>query len=209
MAGDGRLLSRGVRAVAAGLVLCMVTSLCTLAGSCEDIRGRVVRLHVLAHSDSEADQALKLKVRDTVTALAAGMFDDTADAADALAAIEDKLPVLQAAAQQTVADEGYTYPVTVQICRMYFTTRQYDSGTLPAGVYDALRVTIGAGAGHNWWCVVFPPICVAAAAEAPTLDEVLPPAEEDIVTDAPQYEVRFKVVELFEGLCERVGSWFA
>lgn len=118
---------------------------------------------------------------------------------------------------RVIADAGYDYDVEISLCNMYFTTRFYDgvnggeSVTLPAGMYDAVRIVIGEGAGRNWWCVVFPPLCVSAAQESgdsATLDDVLDPEQEEIVTEPGKYEVRFKIVEIFEDLCHRISGWF-
>lgn len=201
-------VNRLVRAVAIALVLSLSVSLCGFAGECEEIRGRVLRLHVLANSNSEEDQALKLKVRDTVVEKAAGLFDTATDEGEALAQARERLPEIEAAAQQRVYDEGYAYEVHAQLCEMYFTTRQYETVTLPAGLYDALRITIGTGEGKNWWCVVFPPMCVSAATQAAELSDVLEPEQEEIVTQPKKYEVRFKVVELFEGVRRQLNDWF-
>ena len=118
------------KAVALGLVLTLILSLCGFtwgfAKNCDEIRQKVVRLHVLANSDSEEDQALKLKVRDTVTETAAGLFDTAGDAGEALEVAREQLPAILEAAQQRVCDEGYDYPVGAELTRMYFTTRTYD-----------------------------------------------------------------------------------
>ena len=201
-------MSKLLRALALALSLSLALSLCGFAGECEEIRGRVLRLHALAISDSQEDQALKLKVRDAVVETAAGLFDTAADEAEALEQAKARLPEIEAAAQQRVYDEGFDYKVQVTLVNMYFTTRQYETVTLPAGFYDALRVTIGAGEGHNWWCVVFPPMCVSAATEAAELADVLDPEQEEIVTSPQKYEVRFKLVEVLEGIGRQFQAWF-
>lgn len=202
------IASRLVRAVALALVLSLVVSLCGFTGECTQIRERVLRLHVLANSNTEEDQALKLKVRDTVIATAANLFDTVSDEGEALVQAEQHLDEIQAAAQQRVYDEGYTYSVKAELCSMYFNTRHYDTVTLPAGVYDALRITIGEAKGKNWWCVVFPPMCVSAASEAAELSDVLDEEQQEIVTEPDKYEVRFKIVEVIEDLTERFRHWF-
>lgn len=194
---------RWIRAISGGLLLCLMLSVCGVYGECQGIRDSVVRLHILANSDSAADQALKLQVRDAVLEAAAGWLDGAADAGEALMLAQQQLPRLQAAAQQTVRDAGYSYPVKAQLCRMYFTTRQYDTVTLPAGVYDAVRFTIGAGEGHNWWCVVFPPMCVGTSVKESTLTDVLDSSQQSLVTGGSRYAVRFKVVEWVEWLLSR------
>lgn len=195
-------MSKFCKALAWGLTACLVLSLCGFGGQCADIREKVVRVHVLANSDSEEDQALKLRVRDAVLTAAEGMLENCNDREQALEAIEAHIPELTAAAKRQIASEGGDYPVKVSLCRMYFTTREYDSGTLPAGVYDALRVEIGEAVGQNWWCVVFPTICLPASGGS--WDSVLTPGETDIVENPERYVVGFKVVEWWESLCE----WF-
>ena len=189
-----------IKAITGGLALCLLLSLGGLYGRCEGVRQRVVRLHVLAHSDSREDQALKLQVRDAVVQAAAGWLDGAATTEEALAAAEARLPALEAVARQTVQTAGYDYPVRVELTRMYFTTRQYDTVTLPAGIYDAVRVTIGAGAGQNWWCVVYPPLCAGAATDRSTLSQVLDPSQEALVSGGDRYIVKFKVMEWLEAL---------
>lgn len=200
--------SKFLRALALALSISLALSLCGFAGECNEIRGRVLRLHVLANSDSEEDQALKLKVRDTIVETAAGLFDTAGNEAEALEQAKKRLPEIEAAAQQRVYDEGYDYEVHATLVNMYFTTRQYETVTLPAGFYDALRITIGSGEGHNWWCVVFPPMCVSAATQAAELSDVLEPEQEEIVTSPQKYEVRFKIVEVFEGIGRQFSEWF-
>ncbi len=190
------------RAGVGGLCLCVLLSLCGFAANCAVVRDRVVRLHILANSDSESDQTLKLLVRDAVVEAAAGWLDDAPDIAAAQAVVTQRLPALQAVAQQTVYDAGYDYPVEAELTPMYFTTRQYDTVTMPAGVYEAVRFTIGAGAGKNWWCVVYPPLCAGAAIKPDPLCDVLDSTQTRIVTGGERYVVRFKVVEWLQGLAQ-------
>lgn len=197
-----------IRAIAAALILSLMISICGFSGECNEIRQRVLRLHVLANSDSKEDQELKLKVRDRVVDTAAGLFDTARNEGEALKLAEESLDSIEAAAQQCVYDLGYTYRVKAELVDMYFTTRQYDTVTLPAGVYDALRITIGEGKGKNWWCVVFPPMCVSAATDASELSDVLDPGQEEIVTKPQKYEIRLKVVEIFEEIANFFRNLF-
>ena len=184
---------RIIKAVCGGLVLCLLISICTVYGQAAGVREQVVRLHILPHSDSTADQTLKLQVRDAITAAATTWQADTPAAARAEAAAQ--LPHLQAVAEQTVRAAGCDLPVAVEMTRMYFTTRRYDTVTLPAGMYDAVRVTIGDGAGQNWWCMVYPPMCVGAATGRDTLDWA--PAQ-----DGGRYILRLKVLEWVESFLQ-------
>ena len=167
-------------------------SVLVFGAGCADLRAETVRLHVVAHSDSEADQALKLQVRDAVCAETAQLLDGCADQAEALTRLRAALPALETVAGEVVRAAGYDYPVRAELTTMRFATRTYDSGTFPAGVYDALRLTIGEGAGRNWWCVVYPPLCVSAAT---AVDESALSDAAASVTRTPRYAVRFKLVE--------------
>ncbi len=190
---------RWIVALSGGLVLCLLCSILGIYGQAQGVRDNVVRLHILANSDSTEDQTLKLQVRDALTEAAAGWLDGAESSAEALTLAEEHLPRLQQVAEQTVAAAGADYPVAVELKELYFTTRQYDTVTLPAGLYDAVQVTLGAGKGQNWWCVVFPPFCAGAAAEP---ERFLSPGQQEYVENGGRYEVRFKVVEWFESFCQ-------
>lgn len=130
------------------------------------LAGQVIRLHVLANSDTQADQELKLAVRDRVLEQAEGLYPQNATLEQARAILEDNLNALAAAGQQVVNEAGKDYPVTACLEQCWFPTKEYGDFALPAGEYTALRVVIGEGAGQNWWCVAFPPLCLGAATES-------------------------------------------
>ena len=160
---------------------------------------KVIRLHVLANSDSAADQALKLKVRDRVLAEARPMLTGVKTAAEAEAVLSQNLPALTEAARREIRSRGSSDPVRITLEDAWFPTRTYGAAALPAGTYRALRVVIGAGEGHNWWCVVFPSLCLPAVSEASLQTAGL--SEEDIalVTEgSPHYVFRFKTIEWWE-----------
>ena len=124
-----------------------------------ELAGQVIRLHVLANSDSQADQELKLAVRDRVLEQAEDLYPEDATLEQAREILEDNLDELAAAGQQVVDEAGKDYPVTAQLEECWFPTKKYENFALPAGEYTALRVVIGEGEGQNWWCVAFPPLC--------------------------------------------------
>lgn len=201
-------MARWIKALSLGLVLTLCLSLCGFSRDCADIRRQVLRVHILANSDNADDQQLKLSVRDAVIEAAAGLFDGVTQMPDAKAVAEARLEELCRVAQCAVYDAGYDYAVTANVTRMYFNTREYDTGTLPAGVYDALRIVIGKGKGRNWWCVAFPPLCVASATDhAATLSDVLTSKQQDMVEQPQKYAVRFKVVEWMEEIGQTVREW--
>lgn len=187
-----------------------VTNFTVFAQQCGDIRQKVFRLHILANSDSTADQALKLKVRDQILAVSGSLFATTGGKAEAEAEVKKNIGKIQQIAQQEVYKEGYKYPVHARIVHMYFNTRTYGNVTLPAGDYDALRITIGKAAGHNWWCVLFPPLCLPSAEGKQKMDDVLTGGEAGIVQNGGQtYVFKFKTVELFEDAKNWVAGLFA
>ena len=195
---------RWIKAVSGALVICLTLSVCQLHGTCESVREDVVRLHILANSDSAEDQALKLKVRDAILEASADWQEVAATPEEALALAKARLPHIQAVAQEVMAAEGYTYPVRAEVCRMYFTTRQYDTVTLPAGQYDAVRISIGEAEGQNWWCVMYPPLCVGAATNRKKATALWSDNQKKLVQGDSRYAVKFKVVEW----AQKIFSWF-
>ena len=153
------------KSICLAMILAVLFSFTGFAAQCEDIPEHVLRLHVLANSDSQEDQTLKLQVRDRILQESAGMLDGVRNKEEAEQRIRETLPALQRAAEDEIEQRGYTYPVTVELEQTYFPTREYEQVTLPAGTYEALRVCIGAAEGHNWWCVVFPSLCLPATSE--------------------------------------------
>lgn len=192
-----------------GLLAAAVLSVGVFAHQADGIKEQVLRLHVLANSNDEADQALKLKVRDRIVAQTGGLFDTTQNKEQAIDALQKQLPYIKMVAKDEIEKNGFSYDVQVEICNMYFNTREYDTVTMPAGDYDALRVTIGAGKGHNWWCVIFPPMCLPAASESEKLEDVLNEEQLGIVENKPKYEVKFKSLEIIEEVKHAVASWIS
>ena len=172
----------------------------------DELADKVVRLHVLANSDSEEDQALKLRVRDVVLERATAILEQSADRREAESRLRGQLLELERIAEEEIAAEGYDYPVTVNLENTDFPTKEYDGFTLPAGEYLALRVIIGEGKGRNWWCVVFPPLCTAASADVPASALAAGFSEEEVrlITEENQgYVLKFKAVEWWETLKEK------
>ena len=156
-------------------------------------------VHVLANSDSDADQALKLAVRDRVLAEAEARLEGVTGREEAERVLAASLEPLAKAGASAVAEAGYAYPVTVCLENCWFPTKEYDGFTLPAGEYLALRVVIGEGAGRNWWCVVFPPLCLGAVTEpAEEAMEALRSGERALIVGENEgYVLKFKLLELW------------
>ena len=165
---------------------------------------KLLRLHVVAASDSETDQAIKLQVRGRVLAAAARYTADANTAAEAAAALTTHLDELEEEAETCLAELGADEAVTVTLAREEFSTREYDTFALPAGQYETLRVVIGAGEGHNWWCVVFPSLCTAATAgeltQAAASAGLTQGQTRWITDDAADVRVRFRILELLQRL---------
>ena len=182
-----------------------VTLCAVLQAQSQRMADKIIRLHVVANSDTSADQAVKLAVRDAVLREAGRVLDGAEDPKQAVAA---QLPALEAAANAELQRQGSEDLARVSFRRELFPTREYDTFSLPAGVYDSLRVTIGQGEGHNWWCVIFPSLCVpttadgfaeAAAAGGFSTSEIR------LLTQAdPAYTVKFRSLELLQALKSRL-----
>ena len=175
-----------------------------------DLADSVLRLHVLANSDSQADQELKLKVRDGVLAEANAIFPRQADRAEAERILGENLERLAAAGAAVVAEEGYDYPVSACLQETWFPTKEYEDFALPAGRYQALRIVIGEGDGQNWWCVVFPPLCLGSVSETSAqtaLDAGMNEQQVALLTgESEGYIVKFKALELWEQLKKALQS---
>lgn len=183
-----------------------VISVLSFGKTCDNIRPQVLRLHVLANSDSKEDQALKLKVRDAVLNEGEKTLGSSLSKSDAQEKIKKCLPNLEKAAQDEIKRNGYSYSVSVEIGESFFPTKTYGDVTLPAGKYDAVRVLIGSAKGHNWWCVMFPNLCLPAAQTEPKMEDVLSKDEIKLVKSKPKYEIRFWIVEKYEQIKEKLAK---
>ena len=170
-----------------------------------EIYDSVIRLHVVANSDSEEDQALKLKVRDAILSASAEKLSKAETRDEAIALVYNELGNLEATARATIADEGYDYPVQIKLCEESYPTKEYESFCFPSGEYLSLQVLIGDAEGQNWWCVLFPPLCLSAATDKSSAEDAfisvgLTEEQYKIITetDSTTYEVRFKILETIE-----------
>ncbi len=170
----------------------------------EQIYDSVVRLHVIANSDSDADQALKLKVRDAVLAEMPLLLEGCDDRESALSSIAKSLGKIQEIAEEAVRENGFDYPVSVCLGKEEYPTKNYESACFPAGEYSSLQIKIGDADGKNWWCVLFPALCLSSArgAEQAFVEVGLSSEQYKIITetDNPKYKLRFKILEGIEGI---------
>ncbi len=165
---------------------------------------RVLRLHVVANSDSGSDQARKLLVRDAVLAEAGRLLEGVDDRRGAEQALAPHLEELAQAGADALARTGRTDPVRVELTDQWFPTKEYDGFSLPAGQYRALKVTIGEGKGRNWWCVVFPPLCMASVSEQSVesaAEGVLDQDQVALITGRDGgYVLKFRLIEWWQEL---------
>lgn len=188
--------------LAALCALCLSLCIGTWAqGRQQDISSSLVRLHVIAASDEKGEQELKLRVRDNVLEYLTPVLDGADSPEDAQRIINEELPNIKAAAEECA--EGRRVRVTLGA--EYYPTREYERFSLPAGQYQSLRVILGEGEGHNWWCVVFPPLCVSAAEQNKALD-AMSEDERALITEADGYELRFRIVELWGELMQLLNE---
>ena len=192
-------------AIAVALILLMCLSFLPVHGE-EAIYDTVVRLHVLANSDSEEDQALKLKVRDAVLAATEPIVRGCTTQEEAVEALSAHLDDLESAARAAIEAEGRTDAVSVLLGKEEYPTRVYEGCAFPAGEYVSLRVCIGDAAGQNWWCCLFPPLCLSAATAKSSNEDVfaqvgLSKDQYSIITETGKttYKIRFKLLEVIEG----------
>ena len=191
------------KSLCVALILTMLFSVLPFEASCQEIRKDVFRLHILANSDTDKDQNLKLKVRDAVLEYTENLYKNSNTKEEAEILTSKNLQNIANVAKQVIVDNGYNYNVTCQIEDVYFNTRTYENVTMPSGTYRALQIKIGDAKGKNWWCVMYPTLCVGASTDYKALDDKLNDKEYDtLVNEKTQY--KFKIVEIYE----RIVSFF-
>ena len=174
----------------------------------KNISDSVFRLHVIANSDSDEDQALKLKVRDKLLEYMNSLCANTSSKEDAMRIANEHIDDFSKISKDVISENGYDYDVEISVGECDFPTKNYGDVSLPAGIYDALRVKIGSANGHNWWCVMFPPLCfvdvssgVVPEDSKELLEDTMSDEEFDLITESDnnsEMNFKFKLVELFE-----------
>ena len=171
-----------------------------------DLSEAVFRLHVIANSDSDEDQSLKLKVRDALLNYMNDICSNCSTKAEAISLANEHKNDFQQIAEKTISENGYNYSVKINIDNFYFPTKNYGDISLPAGYYDALRVEIGEAKGKNWWCVMFPSLCFIDVSSGvvddnakENLQDNLQKESYDIISDSkkPDIKLKFKLIEVF------------
>lgn len=196
------------RRLGALLVACLVCTALWAEAAQAQLADHVIRLHVLANSDQQADQELKLQVRDAILARTDAILAGQNNAAQAATLLQEHLDDLAQTAEAEVQAQGYDYPVEVRLEETWFPTRTYENVALPAGNYLALRVLIGQAEGHNWWCVVFPSLCLTAVSETSLQAAGLTHGDYALISEEEQdYQIRFKTVELWQTCKHWLSQW--
>lgn len=188
-------------AVALALVVSILMSLSSFEARCEELRQNVFRLHIIANSDSEFDQALKLKVRDAVINETGDIYDRCLNLESAKKAAQENKERIYNAAKSVINAAGVDYEVEIEIGTAFFDTRHYETFSLPAGEYEALNIRIGQAKGKNWWCVMYPSLCIASSGAR--LSDAVSEDSAEIASNPQNYVMRFKIVEIYENLRER------
>lgn len=182
-----------------GIIISMIMSSYTVfAEDCEYIRENILRLHILANSDNEVDQKIKLLVRDRILEESKSIFMLTGDKEEAKKKILENIDYIKDISEEEIYNNGYNYKVNIELLDMYFTTRDYGKIILPAGMYDSLRISIGEGKGKNWWCLIYPNMCIGSVGIEEKSPEIFSQNQEDIIHKENKIEFRFAIVEIFE-----------
>lgn len=182
-----------------GLIAAILMSFFGCLKQTENLEKNVLRLHILANSNSKEDQNVKLKVRDEILK----NFDFNTynnDVNKSKQKIRNELKDIEAVAKKTLEKEGFEDDVKAKLEKTYFNTREYKDFSMPAGVYDALRIEIGNARGKNWWCVMVPSMCVPAASEKQKAINTFNDSEKDLITKGSKTEIRFKAIEIFKNI---------
>ncbi|MBQ8287639.1 MAG: stage II sporulation protein R [Clostridia bacterium] len=182
-----------------------------LAADASEIYDGTIRLHILAASDSEEDQALKLTVRDALLCEIAEWTEGVTDKESGEAILRERLTELEEIAEDTLEKAGHPCDVTATLTTEYYPTRQYEGVRLPAGEYTSLQVKIGAAEGKNWWCVLFPNLCTSTAkAEEAMAETGFSKSQIRLLTEDedPRYTIRFRIVEGFAKLGRTLKELF-
>lgn len=189
-----------------GLLCAVLLSTARFDAACDDLRHNVLRLHIIANSNSDADQAVKIKVRDRILEETSAVFEDKTNLSEAEGAVEERLNDFEEIAKSVLCENGFDYGASAELGTDFFETREYESFTLPAGNYRSLIIRLGKAEGKNWWCVVFPAVCVPAASPDARLSDSAS-EESALIAEHPQkYIMKFKAVEIYEDFKRRLKS---
>ena len=184
-------------AIIFGFLCSVFCSFADFDASCEELRNGVLRLHIVANSNSKEDQSLKLQIRDRILEISDSVFETDSNLDEAIKTAKQNLAIYENKANEVIKEAGFNYTATARIGKAFFDTRVYDDFTLPSGYYDSLIIELGEAKGKNWWCVIFPGICVPTEKHAALSDSVGKKGTQ-IAENSNNYIIRFKTVEIYE-----------
>lgn len=193
-------------ALAGLLISVFISAVFMTADGKENLRENILRLHIPANSDSAADQEVKIKVRDKILLMSEEIFAGKTDRDEILLAAENNLQRFENAADEILSENGFPYKAHAELADMYFDDRTYDSFFVPHGEYTALRITLGSGRGKNWWCVMYPALCLPCFSENTGTEEIISDSsiseegEKILNSSESQLEIKFFLVEFIEEL---------
>jgi len=183
------------KAVLFGLIFSVLISFAKFDTACEDLRKNILRLHIIADSDRKEDQEVKLKVRDAVLKAGEDIFKNCTTLKETENQAEKNKTLFKQTADRVLSENGFDYSSKTEINNTDFETRVYDDFTLPAGNYKSLTVTLGSGKGHNWWCVIYPSVCLGSSSKKL---KCVGKSGFEIATKPEKYTYKLKVIEVYE-----------
>ena len=181
-----------------GLIFCFLFSMVSFSASCEDMYKNIARVRIIANSDSVKDQDVKIEVRDAILKAGSNLFPKEANYDDVISIANENIDLFLKVTEETINKNNLDYSARVEIKEEFFETRVYDDFTLPSGKYKTLVVTLGEGKGQNWWCVMFPSVCVGACSAR--LEDSINETSADRAYNAEKYVAKFKIIEFYEGV---------
>ena len=192
--------------VICAIVYCLIFSTGLISDKAQ-LKNELIRMHIVANSDSPEDQAVKLQVRDAIVSYLQPVMQTITDKEEACRYIRENLQQLEEKANQVLKDLGENKTVTVSLLQEKFGIRKYDTFSLPSGIYDALRVQIGEGEGQNWWCVAFPTLCLPATTDEFS-DAAVSSGFSDTLVKTVAEEEGYRIRFFFLDLLGRVENFF-
>lgn len=180
------------------LVSYILSNYTSFAMNVNDLRDSTLRIHILANSNSDEDQALKLEVRDAIITVTNDIYKLARSKQEAINIFNNNINRIEKVISETISKSNSMYEFNIELVNMYFTARNYDNIVMPAGEYDAIRVSIGEGKGENWWCVLYPSICVSTAIDK--REPVFNDDQQDILENSQKYEVRFAILDVITNI---------
>ncbi|MBR6573257.1 MAG: stage II sporulation protein R [Clostridia bacterium] len=188
-----------------GIIAAILISNISFTNSCKEMYENIIRIRIIANSDTAEDQALKLNIRDAVLESSKEVFNGIKDYNEAEKIAAENIENFKETAQKIVNENGFNYNVDLKIKDEFFDTREYDDFTLPAGTYKSLVFTVGEGNGQNWWCVMFPEVCVGGCSGR--LNDSLSDDSANVAYNSDKYIIKFKTVEIFENIKTKIKNF--